>query len=448
MIWRPRGVLRWLYPGMRVKRWLALAFLSMGVLVLALLYSFGVDMLRFLYRSLPLAQPARYALTAVALLAGISAFLYAILRLVRSVARGVAPDSHEKMTSAVYRTRVLERAPRVVAMGGGTGLSTILRGLKQITANLTAIVTVMDDGGSSGRLREEIDVLPPGDVRNCLLALAEDESQLSDYFQHRLRGPTEVAGHSLGNLILVGLEQATGGFDRAIEAMSYFLNVRGRVLPATLTKTHLVATLVSGETVEGESKIGHSGRPIARLSLASSPVPAYERALEAIAAADLIVLGPGSLFTSLIPNLLVDSIAEAIAASGAEKMVIANLMTQPGETDGFTLSDHLRTLNDYVNLRRFDLLLVNSALPSEPILAGYESEAAGPVRDDIGSSSPYGLVVVREDLIGVADLVGKTTVKHDPTKLARAVARSTRTFARQWRLPSPEGAAANAQITP
>ncbi len=431
MTWRPRGVLRWLYPGMGVKRWLGLAFLSMAVLTLALLYAFGIDLMRFLYRSFPLTQTARYGLAAAALLVGIAAFLYAILRLVRSVARGVAPDSHEKMTAAVYRTRVLERAPHVVAIGGGTGLSTLLRGLKQLTANITAVVTVTDDGGSSGRLRDEIDVLPPGDVRNCLLALAEDESRLSDYFQHRFDAPPELAGHSLGNLILVGLEQATGGFDRAIEAMSYFLNVRGRVLPATLTKTHLVARFADGDTVEGESRIGHDGRRVDRLWLSTTPVPAYEHVLEAIADADLIILGPGSLFTSLVPNLLVDSIANAIESAAAEKALVANLMTQPGETDGFKLSDHLRALGGYIRVQEFDLLLVNSARPTEPILAGYKSEAAEPVEDDLPTPNEYGLRVIREDLIGIADLAGKATVKHDPEKLARAIARHTRTFARR-----------------
>lgn len=431
MTWRPRGILRWLYPGMRVKRWLGLAFLSMGVLTLALLYAFGIDLMRFLYRSFPLTQPARYGLTAVVLIVAVAAFLYAILRLVRSVAFGVAPDSHEKMTSAVYRTRVLERAPHVVAIGGGTGLSTLLRGLKQITANITAVVTVTDDGGSSGRLRDEIDVLPPGDVRNCLLALAEDETRLSDYFQHRFCAPPEIAGHSLGNLVLVGLAEATGGFDRAIEAMSYFLNVRGRVLPATLTKTHLVARYADGDTVEGESRIGRDGRRVERLWLSTSSVPAYERVLEAIAGADLIILGPGSLFTSLVPNLLVESIAEAIQLSGAEKALVANLMTQPGETAGFKLSDHLRALDAYIRVREFDLLLVNSIRPADPLLAGYRSEAAEPVEDDLPTPNEYGLRVVHEDLIGLADMEGKTTVKHDPDKLARAILRHTRAFARR-----------------
>jgi uncharacterized cofD-like protein len=261
--------------------------------------------------------------------------------------------------------------------------------------------------------------------------LAEDESRLSEYFQHRFDSPPELAGHSLGNLILVGLEQATGGFERANEAMSHFLNVRGRVLPATLTRTHLVARFSDGEVIEGESRIGHAGRRVERLWLSTTPVPAYERVLEAIGDADLILLGPGSLFTSLVPNLLVDSIAEAIESAGAEKVLIANLMTQPGETDGFKLSDHLRALEPYLRIEEFDLLLVNSVQPTEPLLAGYRSEAAEPVEDDLAAASEHRPRVIREDLIGTADLAGKTTVKHDPDKLARAITRHTRTFARR-----------------
>jgi uncharacterized cofD-like protein len=428
MKWRPRGALRWLYPGMRVKRWLLLAFGCTLVIMLALMYALGVELMRFLYRALPLSASTRYAVMAGLLLCGIGGFSYSIMRLVRSIARGVAPTSHEKPSAMIYRTRVLERGPRVVAIGGGTGLSTLLRGIKQVTSNLTAVVTVTDDGGSSGRLREEIDVLPPGDVRNCLLALAEDEGRFADYFQYRFVAPAELAGHSLGNLVLAGLEQATGGFDRAIEAMSQFLSVRGRVLPATLAKTHLVARMEDGETLEGESKIGIDPRRIAELSLASEPVPAYERVLQAIAEADLILLGPGSLYTSLIPNLLVEPIASAIEDAAAEKILIANLMTQPCETQGFSLADHLRALDRYVSVRTFDLLLVNAARPPEPLLAGYRSEAAEPVRDDLGSENPYGLRLIREDLIGTADWSGKTTVKHDPEKLAKALLRYSRTF--------------------
>jgi len=294
-------VLRWLAPGLRIKRWIALAFVSMGLIVTAALYAFGVDV---------------------------------------AVAKALAPRESEKPSALIYRKRILDRGPKVVAIGGGTGLSTLLRGLKQTTSNITAVVTVMDNGGSSGRLREQIDVLPPGDVRNCLLSLAENEEQLSAYFQYRLHAPEELAGHALGNLLLVGLEQATGSFDRAIEAMSQMLNIRGRVLPATMDNAQLTATMDDGSVIIGESQMVANPRQIRKMGLLPEHVSPYEPVLEAIAEADLILLGPGSLFTSLIPNLLIEGLSEAIEKAGAEKLLIANLMTQHGETDSFSLAAH------------------------------------------------------------------------------------------------------------
>ncbi len=423
-----RRLIRWLYPGLQVKRWVILSILSMGVIVTALFYTFGEDAARTIYRAFPAGPPGRYALVASLLFLGGSGFGYSLFRLARSVAAGVAPGARIKPSTMIYRTRVLERGPHVVSIGGGTGLSALLRGLKEETSNITAVVTVMDDGGSSGRLREEIDVLPPGDVRNCILALAEDETRFSDYFQYRFSAPEELAGHSLGNLLLAGLEQATGGFDRAIEAMSHFLSIRGRVLPATLTKTRLVAIVEDGTEIEGESRISSDPRPIKRIFLSTAPVKPYEEVIEAIGTADLITIGPGSLYTSIIPNLLVEGIAEAIEESRAEKILIANLMTQPGETDRFTLRDHLKVLNDYIRISRFDAVFVNSARPAEWLLAGYIDEASEPVRDDLPVPNEYGLKVIRADLIGTVEWGGKETIKHDPKKLARAIVKGTRAF--------------------
>ncbi len=430
-----RGLLRWLVPGMRVKRWLLLAVTSMGLLVVAILYAFGIDLVRALYQTLPEANAARAVLVTGLCLAGVIGFGVALRRLIRSIARGVAPGARELPSAMIYRTRILGRGPSVVAVGGGTGLSTLLRGLKRETTNITAVVTVTDDGGSSGRLRQDIDVLPPGDVRNCILALAEDEHELSTYLQYRFTGDHELAGHALGNLLLSGLEQATGGFDRAVVAMSHMLSIRGEVLPSTLVKTHLVATMDDGAIVEGESQIVADCRRIAKLELSAMPVAPHSRVLSAIAAADLIILGPGSLYTSLIPNLLVDGIAAAIERSGAEKILIGNLMTQPGETDGFTLSDHLRVLGEYVDIRRFDRLIVNAAAPSHTMLARYRDEAAEPVVDDVGDGEGFGLKVTREELLGTAEWAGKETVKHAPTRLARTIARHSRAFSHRSRSP-------------
>lgn len=427
---RLRGGLRWLYPGMHVKRWVTLSLVSMGIFVLGLLQVIGAERIRRLYELLPRNGIVQEAIVAVAMLTGVFGFGLGLARLVRSVAHGVAPKRQEKTADLIYRTRLLERGPRVVALGGGTGLSTLLRGLKEETANITAVVTVMDDGGSSGRLRAELDVLPPGDVRNCILALATDEARMASLLQHRFRNGGELAGHSLGNLLLVGLEQATGGFDRAIEAMSQVLAIRGEVLPATLTKTHLVARMEDGEWIEGESRISADPRRIEEIKLAADRVEPYAKVLEAIARADLILLGPGSLYTSIIPNLLVSGIAAAIERAPAEKMLVANLMTQPGETDGFTLCDHLRVLNRYIKVHTFDAVLVNSALPTEEILAGYREERAVPVVDDLRDGNEYGLAVIRTDLLGTVEIEGKLTVKHDPKKLARAIVTHARAFSR------------------
>ena len=423
-----RGLLRWLVPGMRVKRWIVLAVVSMGLVVAAILSAFGVDLVRALYRSLPGSAAGRSALMLALAVAGVSGFALALWRLVRSIARGVAPGAAVKTSTMIYRTRILERGPKVVAIGGGTGLSTLLRGLKEETANIAAVVTVTDDGGSSGRLRAGIDVLPPGDVRNCLLALAEDETELSTFLQYRFFGAHELSGHSLGNLLLSGLEQATGGFDRAVEAMSHMLSIRGEVLPATLTKTHLVATMADGAAVEGESRIVYDPRKVRSVRLSAAPVPPYDRVLAAIAGADLIVLGPGSLYTSLIPNLLVDRIADAIEEAGAEKILVGNLMTQPGETDGLTLGDHLRVLGEYIDISRFDLLIANAGKPSDKMLDRYRNEAAGPVVDDVGDGSAFGLTVARDDLLGTAEWAGKETLKHAPAILARMIVRHSRSF--------------------
>jgi uncharacterized cofD-like protein len=424
----PYRVIRWLVPGLRIKRWIALAFLSMALVVIAALYAFGVNVAHAFAHILPLTNLGRYILTAGMIMVGLVGFSLSLVHLVRSVARALAPGESGKASTLIYQRRILERGPKVVAVGGGTGLSTLLRGLKQMTSNITAVVTVMDDGGSSGRLREQIDILPPGDVRNCLLALADDEERFSRYFQYRLVSPSELSGHALGNLLLVGLEQATGSFDRAIEAMSYFLKIRGRVLPATLDNAQLAATMADGEVVVGETRIATDPRRIRKMALLPARVQPYALVLEAIAEADLILLGPGSLFTSLIPNLLIEGVAHAIEDARAEKLLIANLMTQHGETDSLSLTEHLRILDDYVRLSRFDHLLINSSTPSSDFLTRYRHEDSEPVVDDLPDGNAYGLTAIRQDLLGTAKWAGKETVKHDPVKLARAIARHTQAF--------------------
>jgi uncharacterized cofD-like protein len=418
---------------MGVKRWFFLAAAGVILLVLGTLCLLGESGVRGLYQSLVRYLPSLWRPTVGAALAlgGLVGVALGTGMMVRRVLTAVSPKGGGSVAEALYQARILRNAPDVVAIGGGTGLANLLRGMKHYTANLTAVVTVMDTGGSSGRLRRELDVLPPGDVRNCLLALAEDEERLARFMQYRFAAGAGLAGHALGNILLAGLEEALGGFDRAVEEASYFLSVRGQVVPATLDKVHLVAELADGRTVVGEAEIAADPTPIRKIGL-SRPAKAYERALQSIAEADVIIIGPGSLYTSIVPNLLVQGIAEAINRSSAEKFVVMNLMTEPGETTGYTAYDHLRVLAEYLDLRRFTAVIVNSAPPPPDILARYQAEGSEPVRDDLRGPRTFGLRVIRAPLLAMMEIDGKTTVKHDPLKLARLLSQESRALRRSW----------------
>ncbi len=425
--------LRLLLPGIGVKRWMALSLVSTAVIVFGALCLVGIDGMRTLYGLLLDRFPFlwRPLIGGITLALGIAGAVFGMGMAVRSITVAFSSQRAGSLTQALYKARVLPSAPRVVAVGGGTGLPSLLRGLKTHTANLTAVVTVMDSGGSSGRLRVELDVLPPGDVRNCLLALAEDEERMERLFQFRFHSGDGLTGHSLGNLLLAGLDQLLGGLDRAVEESSHLLSVRGQVLPATLDRANLVARMEDGMELEGEAAIAEDPRHIARVGL-SAPARAYEPVLQAIRDAELITLGPGSLFTSVIPSLLVNGIADAILQAPAERVVIMNLMTQPGETDGFTAHDHLRVLNAYIDIRRFDAVLVNNRPPPEELLARYEKEESIPVEDDLQGDKAYGLQVIRAPLLTIAEVSGKPTVKHDATALAKLLAANTGCFRRSW----------------
>ncbi|MDI3538056.1 MAG: hypothetical protein PWP12_362 [Bacillota bacterium] len=320
------------------------------------------------------------------------------------------------LVSFLSEERQRRRGPRVVALGGGTGLSTLLRGLKEYTDNITAIVTVTDTGGSSGRLREELGVLPPGDIRNCLVALADTEPLMERLFQHRFTAGTGLAGHSFGNLFLVTMTEVVGDFELAIKETSRVLAVRGQVLPSTLTSTTLEAEYADGSRARGETNIVRPGQTIRRLTLDppdSRPLP---EALEAIAQADLIVLGPGSLYTSVIPNLLVRGIAEAIRKSRALKVYVANLMTQPGETEGYTAADHVRALIEHGGDGVVEWVLVNNERAAPEVLSRYREEGAEPVKINRRALARY-RVRLKE-----APLLSQDSVaRHDPNKLARAL---------------------------
>jgi len=320
------------------------------------------------------------------------------------------------------------RGLRVVALGGGTGLSTLLRGLKELVTrrrddsgnarqpinDLTAIVTVTDDGGSSGRLRRENRILPPGDIRNCMVALSQDEALLGRLFQYRFQAGHGLIGHNFGNLFLAALTHVTGDFAEAVRVSSKVLAIRGRIFPSTLSNVSLVATLQNGRKVHGETRISASKNPIKKLTLLPRSVRPLPKAVEAIQEADLILLGPGSLYTSILPNLLIPEIANAIAKSKAPRVYIANLMTQPGETSGYALGDHLRAIQRHTQRGLIDWVVANRVAISLEVAKRYRAEGAEPVAVDIPDLQKLGYRVVLDNL-----LEEHGVIRHNPKRLAR-----------------------------
>ena len=334
---------------------------------------------------------------------------------------------------------------RIVAIGGGTGLSTLLSGLKHYapgakhrpragrpTAEITAIVTVSDDGGSSGRLRRDFDILPPGDIRNCMAALSEDTDLLSQLFQHRFASGRGLKGHSFGNLFLTAMHQVTGDFAHAVKLSSEILAIRGRIFPATAENIVLEATLQDGTPVRGESKISRSKQPIRSIRLRPGRCKPLPDALEAIAQADLITLGPGSLYTSIIPNLLVEGIPAAIQKSSALKVYFVNLMWQPGETINFSASHHLQALHDHAGLPIVDCAVLNTAEIPALLRKRYARAHVQPVVNDFDVLKQAGVKVVTADLVGPQEFA--RTVRHNADAIARVVidlASRSRTYQRR-----------------
>lgn len=332
------------------------------------------------------------------------------------------PEGDEELVDRLLSHRRLNRGPRIVAVGGGTGLSSLLRGLKHYSVNITAIVTVADDGGSSGRLRREIGVLPPGDIRNCLAALADEEKLLTELFQYRFQAGNGLSGHSFGNLFLTVMTEVTGDLERAIAAISKVLAVQGQVLPATLSDVRLWAQLEDGRRIEGESNITEAMGKIVQIGCTPADPPALPRAIAAIQKADLIVIGPGSLYTSIMPNLLVPEIVEAIAQADVPSVYVCNIMTQPGETQGYTVSDHIRTLDELAGGRRlFDVVLVQRQMPSASTLIKYAQEGSHPVYFDREAVKRLGRRTLMANVMD--EDVEKAYVRHDSDRLAHVLLR-------------------------
>lgn len=352
------------------------------------------------------------------MLLGTFLFLTGFRRMVRSILAVMLPQNEGPIVEVVYQKRHLQKGPRIVAIGGGTGLSVLLRGLKNYTSNLTAIVTVSDDGGSSGRLRGELGILPPGDTRNCLVALADTESLMEKLINYRFDQGKGLAGHSLGNLLLAALTDITGGFDKAVKEIGKVLALRGRVLPSTLDNVVLCAELEDGTIVEGETRISSSRGRIRKVFLKPPDVAPLKEAIEAIEQADAVVLGPGSLYTSVLPNLLVRGLREALERTKAPIFYVCNVMTQPGETTGYTAYDHLKALVDHCGPGLVDYVVVNVAPIPRKLLARYREQGAYPVRVNRAALARQGVKVMEERLIDKSNLI-----RHDPDKLARCIIR-------------------------
>ncbi|MBU4252607.1 MAG: YvcK family protein [Candidatus Omnitrophica bacterium] len=400
-------ILKWFYPGIGIKRWVGLS--AFGVVLLIL----GTANLRS--EEFWLIQ----ILDALIVISGIIILILGIKRLMRSFIAIFVPSSSRgtELIDILYQKKHLSRGPRIVTVGGGTGLSVLLSGLKNFTSNISAVVTVADNGGSSGRLRQQFDVLPPGDIRNCLVALADAPALMRDLFQFRFDEHSEFSGHSFGNLFLTVMTRLTGDFEKAIKETSKVLALRGQVIPSTLGDVTLVAHYSDGSMVIGEEQIPRARKSISRVSLTPEQPLATPDALKAIKEAQIIVLGPGSLYTSIIPNLLIKEITQEIAESEAIKVYVCNVMTQPGETDGYSVSDHIKALLKHSHEQILDYCVVNNGeVPSE-VLKRYSKDNSLLVVNDRKKVENLGVRVVEEDFSMIADGV----IRHDAEKLAKII---------------------------
>ncbi len=410
----------WLIPGLQVKRWFAL------ILVGALLITFGVLILfdiKPVFYTMQFISKIANTISTEWLAFGIimigAAFFFKGWRMT-NLSMLDLPDNRDSdiLLENLYRKRKLSRGPRIVAVGGGTGLSMLLSGIKNITNNITAVVSVGDDGGSSGRLRESLGILPPGDIRHCMTALADDEDLVTKLFKFRFDNGDELEGHSFGNLFLTAMCEITGDMASAVKASANVISLRGRVLPATLDDMKLAAQMKDGSVVHGESAIPEAHGHIEKLFSEPADCKALPEVIQAIRDAELIILGPGSLYTSVIPNLLIKEISEEISKSNAKKIYVCNIMTQPGETDGYKVSDHLKALLKHANVEHLvDAVLVNNNLPEQPS-EKYKEQGQFPVVLDADEIKKLGISICANNLV---EPNKDGLIRHSAGRVARAV---------------------------
>jgi len=389
---------------MKIKRWLIISVL--GVVIVAIGAILSAD-----------AHPFVKTIGIIWILCGMILIVLGMGKMIVSLITLFLPKGERELVDILYQKRYLERGPKIVTMGGGHGLSHLIFGLKEYTSNITAIVTVADSGGSSGRLREEFNIVAPGDIRNCLVSLADSPALMGELFQFRFSKDSELKGHNFGNLFLTAMVQLTDGdFEKAVKETSRVLAIRGSVVPSTIENVHLVAEYMDGTQIEGEAKIPNPNSRVKRISLKPKDARPTKDSLDAIEEADVIIIGPGSLYTSVIPNLLITGMSESIAKSKAFKIYVCNVMTQHGETDEFSASAHVKALIEHSDKNILDACLINDTQAPIEALKRYEEEEAYPVRADIEKIKEMGYLVFATDLLGVTDYV-----RHDSKKLNGAL---------------------------
>ncbi|MGI6227064.1 MAG: gluconeogenesis factor YvcK family protein [Peptococcales bacterium] len=414
--------LKWLYPGLGIKRWLALGVVgftlaSVGMTIISDTPILGL--IEFKIKNIVTDFFGDWVLLGgqLVLILGIVALVISFREVVRSFIRAIFPEFARSQVRPIHQERLLKRGPKIVVIGGGTGLSVLLRGLKEFTSNLTAIVSMADDGGSSGRLRDQLGMLPPGDVRNCMIALADKEALMEKILNYRFNQGDELNGHNLGNLFLAALSDMYGNFEDAVRQMSRVLAIRGKVIPCTLENVILKAQLINGSVIVGESNISKSKIPIKKISIEPPQVEPLDEALEALSEADAIILGPGSLYTSVIPNLLVEGILDGIKKSEAIKVYVCNVMTQPGETIQYSAADHLQAIYQHGGNGLVDYIVVNDQpVSNNDLLEKYIMDGAEQVEIDTSRLTSLGVKVFSRPILDETQLV-----RHDSQSLATAI---------------------------
>lgn len=416
---------KWLHPGLHIKRWLFLFGLGMMVTSFGLVLTFNYQWLgqveewffRMLYE---ITGHYNYTVLAsigvIVMIVGVAVMGWSTRRLIRTMLGVVMPNESENLSELILSNMKLSKGPKVVVIGGGTGLSVMLRGLKTKTYNLTAVVTVADDGGSTGRIRQDLDIIAPGDLRNCLVALADKEGLMEKLFAHRFGGSGNLTGHSFGNLFIAALIEVLGDVEEAMDATSKVLKVRGKVIPSSAEKLKLNAEMSDGTIVQGESQIPLAHGKIKRVFTTPEQPKAIQSAIDAILKADAVVLGPGSLYTSIMPNLCVPDIAKAVRETRAKRIYICNVMTQPGETDDYTVSNHIQAINRHAGERVVDFVIANNGDIDTAVLQKYAKQGSHPVIVDKKAIRQSDAILITSDLVNK-----ENSANHDTKKLANVL---------------------------